>query len=135
MEAIRDRKFKKLRKYAARCGDGGGDAGGESILGRPRRRNYVAPSNSHPNDSWMIKAESLRTNRYYLCRNEGIAELKLHYAVLGNFTAYIKVVLKVWLIKNEIASCKLRFTRVVSQSNSFCENTSTPSVDWGMLEG
>lgn len=27
-----------------------------SILGRLRSRNYVVPSNSHPNDSWMIKA-------------------------------------------------------------------------------
>ena len=72
-EAIRDRKFKKLRKYAAGHGGGGGGGGGGGLNGSGgggrrvaaagvgwkvvvRWRNYVVPCNSHPNDSWMIKA-------------------------------------------------------------------------------
>lgn len=63
MEAIRDRKFKKLRKYAAGHEGGVVERGGspelEALGGWKvvvRSQNYVVPCNSHPNDSWMIKA-------------------------------------------------------------------------------
>lgn len=71
MKAIRDRKFKKLRKYAGHGGEGmveREDAGGRREAPPPpelescrgwkkvvRSRNYVVASNPHPNDSWMIK--------------------------------------------------------------------------------
>lgn len=34
----------------------------QAYLGRLRWRNYVVPSNSHPNDSWMIKACTLEVD-------------------------------------------------------------------------